>query len=204
MVKVGLINYGSGNYTSVLNALEYLNIQVIEVHVPDQLHLATHIILPGVGSFKNTMNKLKEHGFIDVLQNEVLNVGKPYLGICVGMQILATTGTEFGIQKGLNFIPGVVEKISVDANTKLPHIGWNTVNLQKEISLYKNIHDNNSFYFVHSYHFVPENNDHLIATCFYSSEVNACVGKDNIYGVQFHPEKSQNNGLQLLKNFITI
>jgi len=206
MIKVGLINYGSGNFNSVLNTLEFLKIKVIEISKPDQLDLATHIILPGVGSFINTMNKLNERGFIEKLSDEILKVGKPYLGICVGLQILATIGTEFENHKGLNLVPGIVEKISIDDNRfNLPHIGWNEVKFQKNNFLFKNIDENsNSFYFVHSYHLIPEDQNDLIATCFYGTNVNACVGKDNYYGVQFHPEKSQNDGLQLLKNFVDL
>jgi len=202
--KVGLINYGSGNYMSVYNALKYLKINVIEINKKYQLEDVTHIILPGVGSFNSIMDKLKKNDLIDEILNQ-LKQGKPYLGICVGMQILATLGTEFQKTHGIGYINGNVIKIPAENyNMTLPHIGWNEVEQCNMSPLFLNIENNASFYFVHSYYFVPDNKDCIIANCEYGTKITACVQKENCYGVQFHPEKSQNNGLQLLKNFVSI
>jgi imidazole glycerol-phosphate synthase subunit HisH len=205
MAKVGLINYGSGNFMSVFNALKYLNIDVIEVRVPAQLDNTTHIILPGVGAFNALVTKLEALGFVEGLEKHVVTYGKAYLGICVGMQILATLGTEFQDSSGLDYIHGKILKIPAEKyDLRLPHIGWNEVVQEKECPLFSDIDNSASFYFAHSYHFVPNDKDSLVAICCYGENVTACIAKDNCYGVQFHPEKSQNNGLKLLENFIKV
>ena len=189
MSKVGLINYGSGNYMSVHNALDYLNIDFVEIKKPSELKDVSHIILPGVGAFKAALEQLNRLGFTEVLDREVLQSGKFFLGICVGMQILATVGTEFGKSSALDFIPGKVDKIDTDGlNLPVPHIGWNEVTIHHHSPLFKDIEDESSFYFLHSYHFLPESNEYLISSCQYGTALTASVEKGNIFGVQFHPE----------------
>jgi len=205
MAEIGLINYGAGNYMSVFNALKYLDLDILEVKKPAMLDETTHIILPGVGSFNALIDKLEAKQFIDSLRKHVLGLAKPFLGICVGMQVLATLGTEFHECQGLGYISGNVVKIPVEQySMRLPHIGWNEVIQEKDSLLFKDIENFASFYFVHSYHFVPVNKSCITATCTYGGNVVASVEQDNCFGVQFHPEKSQDNGLKLLKNFSEI
>ncbi len=202
--KVGLIDYGAGNFGSVYNALNSLDIDVLKVRDAKQLQSVNHIILPGVGAFGAVMEKLHEFGIIDPLREAVIEQEKFYLGICVGMQVLAELGTEFVDTEGLGFISGKVIKIPVDKSLRLPHIGWNTVTWKENNPLFQKIEGDTSFYFVHSYHFVPKDKVHCSAWTEYGGEVTASVSSKNIFGVQFHPEKSQRNGLQLLENFATL
>ncbi len=205
MQQIGLINYGSGNFSSVRNALIFLDFNIVEVKKPQQLKCVTHIILPGVGAFASTMRKLKKLNLIDALKEEVLIKKKPFLGICVGMQILASLGHEFEDYLGLDFIEGEVDKIDAESyKLPLPHMGWNELNLRKHSYLFHNMRDSPIFYFVHSYHFIPYDHNVITATAEYGSDLVTVVEKDNIYGVQFHPEKSQHDGIQLLKNFVNI
>jgi imidazole glycerol-phosphate synthase subunit HisH len=205
MTKIGLIDYGSGNYKSVHNALEYLNVDFIRINHPNKMNEVSHLILPGVGAFGAAMNQLRKLGFIDTLQEEVVHSGKYFLGICVGMQVLATIGTEFEETIGLKFIPGEVVHINVkEFDLPVPHIGWNEVTLERNSPLFKDIEEESIFYFVHSFHFIPESPEHLVSSCQYGQPITASIEKDNIFGVQFHPEKSQLNGLQLLTNFVNL
>jgi imidazole glycerol-phosphate synthase subunit HisH len=203
--KVGLIAYGSGNYKSVYNALDFLKIKVLEIRNPLELKKVNHIILPGVGAFHSTMGRLEEQGFINGLKEEVLQYNKYFLGICVGMQILAGLGTEFKTCQGLDFISGNVARIDAkEYGLSVPNIGWREVNYEKNSLLFHNIPNASDFYFLHSYHFVPELKEHITSTCDYGSALTASIEKNNIFGVQFHPEKSQLNGLQVLKNFSSL
>lgn len=204
--KVGIIDYGSGNYASVRNAVSSLSPDFIEVRHPDDLNLCTHIILPGVGAYHAAMEKLHSLGFINPLRLHVLEKNKPFLGICVGMQILSTVGTEFQECEGLNFIKGVVKRFDFkkDITLPLPHIGWNEVYINRDNPLFKDIESNETFYFVHSYHFVSKDEGDVIAKSDYGYPFVSSIQRDNIYGVQFHPEKSQINGIKLLRNFIDI
>ena len=205
MATIGLINYGAGNFSSVRNALHYLELDVIEVRDTSQFAKATHLILPGVGAFASAMRKLEEQNLIHELKKQVLVKKKLFLGICVGMQVLASAGREFEVYPGLGFIQGTVEKIDAESyGLRLPHIGWNELNLLRPSPLFVHMSRTPIFYFVHSYHLLPTEESVIAATCEYGAEVVAAVETDNIYGVQFHPEKSQHDGLQLLKNFASI
>lgn len=205
MATIGLIDYGAGNFASVLNALEYLGLDTIRVAEPGHLQGATHLVLPGVGAFAAAMRRLEASGLIDALREDALVRRKPFLGICVGMQLLARTGKEFETCPGLGWIEGSVEKIDTGASgLRLPHIGWNSVHAKRDSPLFRNLGDPATFYFVHSYHLLPADADATIATCRYGSDVVSVVGKDNVFGVQFHPEKSQRDGLRLLANFATL
>lgn len=202
---IGLINYEGGNYRSVSNILEYLNITFKKIDNYEDLKKVDHIILPGVGSYDNLVSKLKSKNLFDELLFQILNKKIFYLGICVGMQLLSNYGFENIQTKGFGVIEGVVEKIPVK-NEILPNIGWHKVVLENKNSpLFKNIEiDEMYFYFVHSYYFNLKNQQNCSSSIFYEKKITASVEKENIFGVQFHPEKSQSGGLKLLKNFCNL
>ena len=203
MKKVCIIDYGSGNVTSVKNALEYLGVSTSVSNSKSIINNSSHIILPGVGSYATTLQKLKKKVDLNFLEKQVLEKGKFFLGICVGMQILSTTGNEFVESKGLNWIPGTVKKIN-SKNLILPHVGWNNLRIKAKNPLVEKIKILNNFYFVHSYKFTCKNKKNIIAQVKYGEIFDAVIQKDNIFGVQFHPEKSQKQGLEILKNFSKI
>ena len=198
--SIAILDYGSGNLKSVMNIFEYLGYNVKISKNLSELDSSSHIILPGVGSYNSCAKKLEKNIGIKLLKDQVITKNKPLLGICVGMQILSTFGKEYSECSGLNFIPGVVDKLEV-TNVPLPQIGWNTINIKKQNILLEGIPNNADFYFVHSYKFQLESNDNIIATTKYEKEFSSIINHKNIYGVQFHPEKSQLNGMKLLKNF---
>ncbi len=209
---IAVIDYGSGNIRSVVKALEHvitehsIDFEVIITNKPDDIARADRLILPGQGAFADCMNNLKAtKGMIEALEQAVLVNKTPFLGICVGMQLLATKGLEHGEHLGLNWIEGEVVPLDPeDKSLKIPHMGWNLVNYKDSpVSKIGNDGKNNSyFYFVHSFMFKCKENEHVLATCNYGGTVVAIVAKDNIIGVQFHPEKSQEAGLELLHNFL--
>ena len=202
---VAIIDYGSGNIRSVENAFKSLGINTIVSRDWIDLQNASHIVLPGVGSFGNGMNQLKNLSLIDSLERLVFEKGVPFLGICVGHQVLSSFGSEFEKIHGLDWIEGRVEKIEIkNKELKLPHVGWNNVSLTRTSLLYDGIPEDSCFYFVHSYQFIPDDKSLITSFCEYGSKVTASVQKDNIFGVQFHPEKSQTAGLLLLENFSKI
>jgi glutamine amidotransferase len=192
-----------GNIGSVIKAIKHLGADYELITHPDQLAGATKIILPGVGSYKTASDKMYASGFVEALNEKILGLKLPVLGICVGMQLLAKKGIEGGGAKGLGYINATVNKVSSFKGTLVvPHMGWNDVN-GKDLLLFDGISDNNCFYFVHSYAMNIENNEGLdIAYTDYGEDVVAYVRKGNIHGAQFHPEKSQSAGLQFLRNFI--
>lgn len=200
--NVCILDYGSGNTMSVLNLIEYLKIPCKISREEKDIKNASHLILPGVGSFASSMNKIKQKIPIEVLEKEVLINKKPFLGICVGMQVLAEFGYEFQKSPGLGWVKGNVEKLNTK-NLPLPHIGWNNINIKKEIKIFDNLQNINDFYFVHSYVLKPKNKENIISTTNYD-DIDFCsaLNIENIYGVQFHPEKSQKAGQQLIKNFL--
>jgi len=198
---LGVINYGSGNFRSLCNALKFLEIKYKEISDPDDFEDISHIILPGVGAFNDCIERLQLLNLAERLKSELLDGNKFFLGICVGHQVLSSLGTEFEEKEGLNLIPGKTVKLEYMKNMPVPHIGWTEVKQLKEVGLFKDIEDGATFYFVHSFYIDAENQEDVLATASYGKEITAAVGKGNIFGVQFHPEKSQTNGLQLLKNF---
>lgn len=203
-MKVCILNYGSGNVKSVYNIIKALTDDVIVSNDPDEIRNAEKLVLPGVGAYGTSMTKIKKTIPLDVVEGEVAIKKKPILGICVGMQVLFTTGYEFGKHDGLGWIKGVVKVLDVEGLT-LPHIGWNEIDVTKQNLLYaQNEKAGNDFYFVHSYACFPEDPDCVIATCDYGKEFCSAVQHENIFGVQFHPEKSQIAGKKLLKNFIDL
>lgn len=206
--NIAIIDYGSGNLRSAAKAFEHVSAEFFKtarVNVtsnPDDLKNATHIVLPGVGAFGDCAAGLKKiPGMVEAMEEEVLKKKKPFLGICVGMQLLADTGYEHGQHKGLGWINGEVRKITpVDSSMPVPHMGWNGLKQKKKQPLLANI--KTDVYFVHSYQFFPAENDNLVAITDYGGPVTAVIAKENIMGVQFHPEKSQQAGLELIKNFL--
>lgn len=205
MSIIGLIDYGSGNFTSVLNAFEYLQLKVTRITAPEQMTDVSHLVLPGVGAFAAAMRKLECLHLVEELRRQLMEHQKPFLGICVGMQLLASLGHEFEEYPGLGFVPGAVKRIPAEQHDLLlPHIGWNELNLMRPSPLFTGISDRPIFYFVHSYHMQPQMQQTVLATCRYGVEVVAVIESGNIYGVQFHPEKSQHDGLRLLRNFAAL
>ena len=198
-MKVCILDYGSGNIASVYNIINFLGYECKITNETKHIKSSSHIILPGVGSYAAAMKKLKKAVNLDELEIEIIKKKKPFLGICVGMQILSSFGFEFEESKGLNWIPGVVKKIQ---NEKLPHIGWNSINIKNESNLLNNFDPDLDFYFLNSYHFIPDNKENIISTTNYKEDICSIIQKDNIVGVQFHPEKSQKAGQLLLKNFL--
>ncbi len=206
--KVVIIDYGSGNLQSVFNALQLVKTSsdLIEISSnPEDLKSATHIILPGVGAFGDCIASLKAiDKMVEELQIQVLKNKKPFLGICVGMQLLADFGFEYGKHSGLGFVAGDVVGIDNQNNTlKVPHIGWNNISIKKSHPILNGIQDGEHFYFVHSFHFVAQNQNDVTATVHYGTNLIAIIAKENIVATQFHPEKSSDTGLKILKNFIS-
>ncbi len=200
-MKICILDYGSGNVKSVYNMFSSLINDVHISNLEEDIMNADKLVLPGVGAFGASMSKIKETIPLKVLENEVLLNKKPILGICVGMQVLFTKGYEFGEFDGLNWIKGDVRKLETKGHS-LPHIGWNEISILRENHIYNNEKAGYDFYFVHSYVCQPENSIYEIATCDYGQKFCSIVNKENIFGVQFHPEKSQIAGKKLIKNFI--
>ncbi len=204
MKPVAIIEYGMGNLRSVANAVERLGFEAMIVHDPNELDQADKIILPGVGAFGDAMHNLRERGYLEALERNVIVDRKPFIGICLGMQLLATTGTEYGTHQGLGWIPGSVVRIEcADQSLRIPHIGWNDVEIRNNNWLFTGIPDRSSFYFVHSYIVIPEDPEVIVGTTEYGIVFASALQQDNIAAVQFHPEKSQHAGLRVLKNFLT-
>ena len=199
--KICILDYGSGNVASVYNMVSRLSSATISNNVSD-LENANHIILPGVGSFGASIAKIREKIPLDTLFS-VLERGKPFLGICVGMQVLAEFGSEFGKYEGLSLIPGTVDELN-SVSEKIPHIGWNNIQIQQNHPLINGITEKDDFYFVHSFALNPSDPKMNIATTNYGVNFTSVIARENIMGVQFHPEKSQTSGLKVLTNFLGI
>lgn len=203
-MKIGVVNYGMGNLGSVRRALEDIGADVVIVEHPSRLSEVGRIVLPGVGAFGEGMERLRQAGWVDVLQEVVIQQRMPMLGICLGMQMLATTGDEGGLVPGLGLVPGQVQRLDIlGCKLRIPHVGWNDVRCKVDDVLFNAIPDLSDFYFVHSYAFVPEDVGHVIATVPYGLDVTAVIRNGNVFGCQFHPEKSSKAGRQLLKNFMS-
>jgi len=211
MKKITIIDYGCGNILNLSRAIKFIGYEVEVTNDHKKIIKSSHTILPGVGAFGNAMKQLEKYGLLNTIQ-EYVKLNKPLLGICLGMQILFTKSYEFGVHKGLNLIEGEVIKISNEKNKeiKIPHTGWNTIypsNDQKEWKnkIVKNSSVEKSFYFVHSYICITKDSNLTIASCDYSGiTIPAIVSNNNVFGCQFHPEKSSEEGLNILKNFCNI
>lgn len=201
--QVLILDYGSGNVKSVFNICKYVEKDTLISNNIEDIKNCSHIILPGVGSYKASMNKIKKNLPLEEIMNQIINKKKPILGICVGMQVFANVGYEFEKCNGLGLIDGSVKKLETN-KYPLPNIGWNNIKVERDNILFKRLEEDNSFYFVHSFAFIPKNDDNIIASSFYEKKFVCAIQKGNIFGVQFHPEKSQKSGIQLLKNFINI
>lgn len=200
---ITIIDYGLGNIKAFVNVYERLNIPVSVAKTADDLRAATKIILPGVGAFDNAMSKLNSSGMRETLDELVLDHQLPVIGICVGMQMLAQSSDE-GMLPGLRWIAGTVKMFDasvLNSKTHLPHMGWNTIHPNSANPLLVNFNNNSRFYFLHSYYFQCNNPNDTIATTEYGIQYTSALNHKNIYGVQFHPEKSHQWGIQLLKNF---
>lgn len=199
-----IIDYGSGNLHSAARAAEEAGTH--NIIISDQasdIVQASHLILPGQGAFGDCMDGLRRSGLIDALSQAVMIDHKPFLGICVGMQLLADQGTEHGTHDGLGWLGGSVDAIEVtDPSYKIPHMGWNSVTICKDHPVMQGIDDGAHFYFVHSYHMILRSAANLLLTCDYDKRITAAVAQDNIVGTQFHPEKSGADGLRMIANFL--
>ena len=196
-----IVDYGMGNLLSVVSALDSLECRSIVSSDPDRISKADALILPGVGAFGEAMERMRALGLLDALEDRVLKAGVPFLGICLGMQLLGTKSTEGGGHEGLGWIDSKVDTIPLDSSIRIPHIGWNEVTWTGGESFNKNIVQGSHFYFNHSFCMVSASNS-AVAVVDIGRPLVAAIMKDNIWGVQFHPEKSQNNGRRLLRNFI--
>lgn len=200
---IAVINYGMGNTGSILNMLKKIGAEAISTDKIEIIQKADKIILPGVGTFDNGMSNLYDLNLVETIKTELMVKKKPFLGICLGMQLLGRSSEE-GNMEGLNLIPFENKKFSFSnsENLKIPHMGWNIVKFNTDDPLFTSISDVQRYYFVHSYHAVCDSTDNSLISCDYGYEFTAAVRKDNIYGVQFHPEKSHKYGMNLLSNFV--
>ena len=197
-----IVDYGMGNKQSVLNALTFLGIDAEITADPETVRRADRVILPGVGAFGAAMENLNRSGLREAMDEAVMGRGQPFLGICLGMQLVAARGTEKGLFCGLGWIDGEVRRLSpASTEYKLPHVGWNDIILAYEHPLFAGLKKERAFYFVHGYAFCPDDPAQAAARCDYGGEFVAAVARDNIFATQFHPEKSQKNGLTILENF---
>ena len=208
-MNVTIVDYNSGNISSVINSFKEVAKDKVNIEVTSNLNKiksSDKVVLPGQGSFKSCIDALKSiNGLIDTLNEFSNNNKKPLLGICVGLQMFADIGYEETETKGLGWISGKVSKIdNKQGKYKLPHIGWNQINIVKDSKIFQNIENNSHMYFVHSYEFIPNDKNVISATTDYSSNIVCSVEKENIFGTQFHPEKSDKIGLKIISNFINL
>lgn len=196
---IAVVDYGMGNLRSVQKAVEKVGFDSVLVDSPEGLENADKVILPGVGAFKDAMQGLKDRGLVDPILRHI-GEERPYLGICLGLQILFTESEEDGPCRGLDVIPGKVVRFRED-HLKIPHMGWNQVSFNKDVPIARDIPQGSYMYFVHSYYVCPNDADVVAAVTEYGMEFPTFIWKDNVFATQFHPEKSQANGLTLIKNF---
>ena len=202
---IAVVDYGMGNLRSVQKALEKVGYTATVTSNPQQIADARAVVLPGVGAFKDCIHNLEELNLIEPILQSIRS-GKPFLGICLGLQVLFTESDEFGKTPGLNLIKGTVvhfsqKNSSPDSRLKIPHMGWNALSFKKKLPLFNGVEDGSFFYFVHSYYVKPEDKGVIATTTSYGVDFTSSIQKDNIFACQFHPEKSQQVGLQVLKNF---
>lgn len=202
---IAIIDYGMGNLRSVQKGFERIGCAAEVTADPARLLAAEKIVLPGVGAFRDCIHNLEQGGFVEPIL-QLIAEGRPFLGICLGLQLLFTESEEFGLHKGLGVIPGRVVRFPEGMKEQgeklpVPHMGWNQISLKAETPLFNTINDGSNVYFVHSYYVKPDDPSVVAATCNYGLEFCAAIRKDNVMATQFHPEKSQGIGLQMLKNF---
>lgn len=197
---IAIIDYDAGNLKSVEKALQYLGEECIVTRDKEKLLKADKIILPGVGAFGDAMEKLHKFGLVDVI-HKLVKENKPFLGICLGLQLMFASSEEGPGVKGLGLLPGKIVKFPEKEGFKIPHMGWNSIDVKEGSRLFKGVSNNSYVYFVHSYYLQAENENDVAATTEYITHVHASVEHDNIFACQFHPEKSGDVGLRILKNF---
>ena len=199
---IAIIDYGMGNLRSVQKAFEHMGRDAVVTREPHTILDASKVVLPGVGAFPDCMRNLEEFGLIDAVQKSIAS-GKPFLGICLGLQLLFTESEEFGLSKGLDIIKGKVVRFKGPEfkDLKIPHMGWNALSIKRRPPALQDVPDGSHVYFVHSFHVVPEDPDVIATTTNYGADFVSGVWKDNIFACQFHPEKSQALGLSILKRF---
>lgn len=200
---IAIIDYGAGNLSSVKKALDYLGAESEITQDKEKIMSAGHIILPGVGSFGDAMNSMEERGLVDTVRQAALS-GKPFLGICLGLQLLFESSDESPDVKGLGILGGKIVTIPKDKGLKVPHMGWNSVSLKQTDGIFSGIKDESYFYFVHSYYLKDADEDVVAATTQYGVNIQCAVQKGNLCATQFHPEKSSKTGLKLLENFLKL
>jgi glutamine amidotransferase len=198
--KIVIIDYGMGNLRNVQKGFEQIGFETKVTRNKKEIERASAIVLPGVGAFRDCMENLERFGLIEPLLRSV-EKGKPYLGICLGLQILFSESEEFGSQKGLNLIKGKVVKFRPDPEHKVPHMGWNTIEKERENPFLQGIESGDFFYFVHSYYVVPEEVKWIATFTTYGKPFVSSIWKERLFATQFHPEKSQEKGLRILENF---
>lgn len=205
-MSIAVIDYDMGNLKSVSKALEHLGASVIVTRDVDQIRNASKVVLPGVGAFALCMENLKKYGLVDVIL-ESLKSGKPFLGICLGFQLLFEESEEFGVHAGLGFFKGRVKKFPSnfhDQNLKVPHMGWNQISIKQDNPYLNNVNEGDAVYFVHSYYVEPSDKNIIATTTDYGFEFCSSVQQGQIFACQFHPEKSQQVGLLILENFVSL
>lgn len=203
--RITVVDYGMGNIWSVISALRYLGCDPIVSDQPEVILKAESLLLPGVGSFAKAIRALSDKGLDQAILEAVNTNGRKILGICLGMQLLGTRGSEDGVSSGLGLIPATVDRFSSEevSGAKIPHIGFNLVHSSPDARLFSGLPRSADFYFVHSYRMLANGLPGLTSTCTYGADFMAAYEQDNVFATQFHPEKSQSNGLLLLRNFVT-
>jgi glutamine amidotransferase len=195
-----IVDYGMGNLRSVQKGFERVGSRAVIARDPEEIGKADAVVLPGVGAFPECMKNLSRFNLIDPIL-EFIQSGRPFLGICLGLQLLFDESEEFGIHQGFKVISGRVKAFDRNMGLKIPHMGWNEVIFRKDVPIFRDIQDGSHFYFVHSYYVVPNDSSDVAAVTDYGIRFTCAVARDNIFAVQFHPEKSQENGLKILANF---
>lgn len=205
MKRVAIVDYGMGNLDSVARAFQECGATTVVTERRSELESVGALVLPGVGSFADGMQNIRERGLDLVLREQVFERRIPILGLCLGMQLLAESGSEGGPTQGLGWIPGRVVRLEPhEPSERVPHVGWNAVQLARPSALFQAIPSGKDFYFVHSYHVVAKNPQDVLARTPYAGGFVSSVGRDDVYGVQFHPEKSQRLGFQVIRNFLSL
>ena len=200
---ISIIDYDAGNINSVCKAVMYLGEEAVITRDRDVILSSDKVILPGVGSFGDAMDRLKEYNLINVIY-DVVDEGKPFLGICLGLQLLFKSSEESPGAAGLGILDGEIRRIPDAPGLKIPHIGWNSININPDARLFSDVPDQSYVYFVHSYYLHALHKEDVAATTFYSTDIHASVEHGDVFACQFHPEKSSSVGLKILKNFIEL
>jgi glutamine amidotransferase len=201
MSKIVIVDYGMGNLRNVQKTFEKIGFEARLTRNKNEIRSASAVVLPGVGAFKDCMENLRKYGLIEILLRSI-EKGIPYLGICLGLQVLFSESQEFGSHKGLDLIKGKVVRFVPDPDHKVPHMGWNTIEIEREIPMLQGIESGDFFYFVHSYYVIPDETNWIASFTTFNKPFVSSIWKENLFATQFHPEKSQQKGLRILENFV--